>query len=788
MTRYRSLHIILLTFYVSLDLGPIEGSVAITSLPKVQQEQLRNGSIFMKFDELFLLLEYVMGVQGRIDGCVQQINGFDRDSLEADGDKFSLNNPMWSQLPQGTRKKATKAATGESFNIENALRSTKTMSDAHAIIVKAIVEKFASFTSHQADEINPERALIDFGLDSLVAIELKNWVVRTFQAVIQTSEVLDTPSTIALAKLVLSRSKLVRSDLVDAVSMDEASTKSKVQDAVIPKHSYHCCRYSSELPKLPLPKLEAALQQYIESVSPFCTAEEIQKTIAIVENFAGEGGIGRSLYQQLVDIEKDPNVDNWLNDIFVHGDYLSRRKTLAPWNNFLSTHHLSPVPHTQADRAALISVEAAKFKQSIEEQSLETSFYFNTPLCMNDVDWIFSSPREPRIGCDVMRQFPGNDYLVCLRRGHVFKIPFKIPFKNGTALFSHEALKVAFQSILDQDLQMLATPILTADNRDSWAEIREEMKEDPINAMYLEVIERAAFIVSLSDDSPSSVQERVSQFYLDNGLNNWYDSATNFIVAANGTSGMLNNHTMMDGLSILRLVENLNGAINRHDPESVSETSRDVIKVEEYQVATTPRIESRLSSIQESYQSSASKIEFENYVFPFYGTESLSAHGVPVKPIFDMTIQLASFLYRGHFVASWEAISMRHFHKGRTDIVQLVTQKVMDFCRSADNDSIPLESRRELLLAACSDYIKFYPNTTAGQGYFRLLYSLKVLAGDDAVPELFKDVAWNRTGPRLLMSGANDGSVASATFVLGDPDAIWTSFSVRDNRYVDYLL
>src|ERR1700738_1958030 len=84
---------------------------------------------------------------------------------------------------------------------------------------------------------------------------------------------------------------------------------------------------------------------------------------------------------------------------------------------------------------------------------------------------LFSAPREPHLGCDIMRKFVGDEYnyLVALRRGHVFKIVLK---EGGTAV-SYESLKASFQAILDKDIEADSwVPILTADDRDSWAQVR----------------------------------------------------------------------------------------------------------------------------------------------------------------------------------------------------------------------------------------------------------------------------------------------------------------------------
>jgi hypothetical protein len=48
-----------------------------------------------------------------------------------------------------------------------------------------------------------------YGLDSLVAIEIRNWITRELDASLQVLELLTSSSITALAGLILKKSKLV---------------------------------------------------------------------------------------------------------------------------------------------------------------------------------------------------------------------------------------------------------------------------------------------------------------------------------------------------------------------------------------------------------------------------------------------------------------------------------------------------------------------------------------------------------------------------------------------------
>ncbi len=54
------------------------------------------------------------------------------------------------------------------------------MDEAEQLIQDATLAKFAVFLDRLIDEIRVDQSLATIGLDSLVSIELKNWMVRNF--------------------------------------------------------------------------------------------------------------------------------------------------------------------------------------------------------------------------------------------------------------------------------------------------------------------------------------------------------------------------------------------------------------------------------------------------------------------------------------------------------------------------------------------------------------------------------------------------------------------------------
>ncbi|KAJ5368689.1 Highly reducing polyketide synthase sdnO [Penicillium cataractarum] len=779
------------TRYISLNLGAIDGSDAITSLPIRQQELMRQGAILVKFEELFKVLEYAMGPQAVLDDCVQSIMGFDRQSMETVQDTFGLSNPMFSQVPYLSDQNSSGDGASNKVDTEKAIRNAASIAEAEEIITQAIAEKFALFMDRAIEDVNLDQSLAAFGLDSLVSIELKNWMVRTFQVTLQTSEIADALSVVALAKTITSRSKLVSDELRGTPSSSDEPEETPAEQPVAevpsgPNHSFECCRYAKDLPKQPLMDLDEALSSISKSTRHFATEEEYTALCQAIEKFGQPGSMGRQMYEKLVNMSSDPKVDNWMVDFLTDATFLRKRFSLVPLSSFFATHHDAAVPHPQAERAALIATTAFRFKEAVDAGTLEPHWYFHIPSCMDSWQWLFNTTREPQLEVDRMRKYPGNDYCVVLRRGHVFKVALK----NGSEAVSYSSIKAHFDMILEsvQD-EGFWTSILTNDNRDSWATLRQKLiSMNDANAACIQVIEQAAFVICLDDGTPTTSSERIRRAYLGDGFNRWNDKGLQFIIFENGSSGYQVEHTMIDGLTVHRMNEWIHESIHAHIPSQTSGHTNGTANgfhpvLEEYTLTTTPNIDEHILVVRDEHLKTTSGREYGYLTLSHFGKDFLAEHGCPIKSVFDVTIQLASKLYFGHNPASWEPMSMAHFHKGRTEIFQGVLPSVAQFCDSATDGDVPATQRREMLIRAANEYTAGLQNSGKGNNYFRLMTVLEGMwpAGEELAP-LFTDPVWLRTYPRFIMSGLTDGGSLDSAFALIDPEGVWICYSIGEKE------
>jgi len=124
--------------------------------------------------------------------------------------------PFWSEDAKFSHLKKTadeaaaelsnSSATTISFNA--ALKASKTLAEAEDVVSRGLVDKIAAVLMLEAEDMDVTRSLSNYPLDSLTAIEIRNFITREFEANMQVLELLSSGSIETLAKAVCAKSKL----------------------------------------------------------------------------------------------------------------------------------------------------------------------------------------------------------------------------------------------------------------------------------------------------------------------------------------------------------------------------------------------------------------------------------------------------------------------------------------------------------------------------------------------------------------------------------------------------
>ena len=791
--------------YLSLNLGMIDESDVIASNPELRRSAIRAGCIPLQLSELFALLGYAMSSQARHEKLSQVALGFDRQSLLESQRSGLLEIPLFNHLVSNAGKNDQTSTGQDTKAVDKAIVAAEDLDEVHEVVAAAIAKQISALLAVDLDYINLDSPIENLGLDSLIAIELKAWITRTLQAAMQTSEILDTANIRSLATTVAKRSSLVSVSQKQTVS-DASQTSERSKDKTLVTRQQ--VSQSTGLPLPPLADLKSTLEFYMYTISPFCSKEEYQKTSSAVQEFLQPRGLGLQLQSRLQARVNDDNIDNWLFDLYNNHVYLKQRAPIVPCGNFFGCHAETEIQHSQAERAAVISKAAFEFKQSLETGEISPDFLNEQRLCMNTLQWLFHSIREPHKGVDQMRKFPGNDYLVVMRRGHFFKVALRQAESN----VSLTSLIATFRAILEAKLEE-APPItaLTADERNSWTEVRSltllcrlrklivqirpRVKAvNDANQELLQMIEASAFIVCLDDGSPSTPTERSNQFLWGDVRNRWNDKPLQFAVCENGVSAYVCEHALVDGTTLRKLSNPIKQAIKQYVPTADLEHSPQnatVAPLEEYTFTSNADIDKQIERVEQRFYSSICKIEYVHFSCSSLGGSFLKFHNCAAKTGYQLVIQLASLLYFGYNPPSWETITMRTFDKGRVDIIQTVLPEVADFCTAMRSSSsttttdLPKTKLRELFHKAAKAHTNAVTRISRGRGFAHHLYALQEVRNEgEEVPSLFKDPIYSKTRPGKIMTDCVDweDAISEGGYAMPDPEHVWVHYQVDEER------
>jgi NADPH:quinone reductase-like Zn-dependent oxidoreductase/malonyl CoA-acyl carrier protein transacylase len=96
-----------------------------------------------------------------------------------------------------------------SASLSSLLKAAKTKEEALPLVCQGLMTKVSAVLMVPVEDMDVSRPIVAYGLDSLVAIEIRNWITRELEASLQVLELLTSSSITNLGETILQKSKLV---------------------------------------------------------------------------------------------------------------------------------------------------------------------------------------------------------------------------------------------------------------------------------------------------------------------------------------------------------------------------------------------------------------------------------------------------------------------------------------------------------------------------------------------------------------------------------------------------
>jgi hypothetical protein len=200
---------------VSLDLGRIVGIGFVAENEAARRGVDKLWSRDIDEEELMAMIKSAIVTPLRKDGAGSSITGL-KQWEPAAGPVY--NTPLFAQYRRAAMK--TKLADsqdgGSEGRIREMLRQATSIEDAAKHACDAIIAKMSVLLMIPLEDISSSKSMSDYGMDSLVAVEMRNWLVRELDATLPILELLANTSLLQLSRKIIRKSKLVNPAILES--------------------------------------------------------------------------------------------------------------------------------------------------------------------------------------------------------------------------------------------------------------------------------------------------------------------------------------------------------------------------------------------------------------------------------------------------------------------------------------------------------------------------------------------------------------------------------------------
>ena len=191
---------------ISLDLGPIL-SIGVAAEKDMSESLDRDGFVGLSKAELFALLDHCCDPSTplRKPWASEVLRGMG--ALEQGRQVYWTQKPLFCVLRNRSRVAPSDDA-GASNSSATLLKSATSQAAAEDVVLQALKLKLAHGLSIPVEDIDENKPIFAFGIDSLVALEIRYWFQKTLKAQVSVLDIMQAKSLLGLAGVAAGESEL----------------------------------------------------------------------------------------------------------------------------------------------------------------------------------------------------------------------------------------------------------------------------------------------------------------------------------------------------------------------------------------------------------------------------------------------------------------------------------------------------------------------------------------------------------------------------------------------------
>lgn len=507
------------------------------------------------------------------------------------------------------------------------------------------------------------------------------------------------------------------------------------------------------LPKPPIPELSVTAERFLEGIKAYVSSPQYKAAQNFMEKFQKSGGEGEKLQNFLK--EYAAKTENYVSGIWLDDMYLKNPLPL-PINS--NPYFLLPKQQfkNDEDRFGYIAryiIFSLMFKQKLDNGELKQEFSGGqakgAPLSMATYQHFFSAYRRPGMNKDSQIFSQGSRHIIvaCNNQFFMLLIPGKIAIPSERAL-QDKLMKIEKDSKLDSKSQPIG--IFTTENRREWARIREKLIQNQTNKKSIELIENCLFVVCMDESIEGLRKETGSKRFSDARLENmahhilhgnksthssanrWFDKFLQFIVTKDGTNGICIEHSVSEGITVLRFCEEFLDFNKKSQPIRQPE---DLLTIKKLNWEIDGSLSQDLKRASEKMDRLVDDLDMNIMKFTEYGKGLAKKQRISPDVFIQLSLQLTYFRLNKRLTSTYESAGLRKFRLGRIDNIRASSQEALDFAKSFFEGSLSKAQKWEKFLQAVRKQTEILTYTINGEGPDNHLLCLKEMASIKGLPE-----------------------------------------------------
>ncbi|KFV64097.1 Carnitine O-acetyltransferase, partial [Dryobates pubescens] len=393
------------------------------------------------------------------------------------------------------------------------------------------------------------------------------------------------------------------------------------------------------------------------------------------------------------------------------------------------------------------------FKSMIDNERLPVEHMGPDPLCMNQYYQILSSCRVPG---------PKRDSIVNHARGkqrsrhvtvvHNFQFFELDVYNSDGSPLTAEQLFVQLEKIWNNSLQTNKEPIgiLTTDHRNSWAKAYSNLLKDKTNKDSVRAIERSICTVCLDAPVPRAAQglyhSQVAAQMLQGGGshlnsgNRWFDKTLQFIIAEDGSCGLVYEHAPSEGPPIVALLDHVMEFTKKPEPEKPALSPLPMPRKLRFNIS--PEVKKDIEQAKQNLNILVEDLDINILLFHHFGKAFPKSEKISPDAFVQVALQLAYYSKSNPEAKPGPGTPAQ---QGQPQRVPTPSRSFSLLQKGSGSSLCSQEQEKvELLRRAAQAHKEYTTMAIQGNAIDRHLLGLKLQAIEDlvSIPELFMDTAY----------------------------------------------